>query len=707
MYSLESYISILESVLEQQPRPLVPVTGMVTLGELQYSPGKTQLYLDPEDLSVKTRNISLDEFKVKFYKRLTDFKKVSEKLKQQLEPQAYADTLYHLIARHFSRYGIAGKEGVSIFDHIRVNAATLSAGSSHAEAPFLLLKGDVSGIQNFIYRTSDSISGQPSEGKNKAKKLRGRSFYISLLTDTIADAVIHKMGLQEANILFCGGGQFSILAPNTPEMIVAVEELRVTINMFFIKMFQLRLTLVLEFVEAPANICENFSETYSLLERKLVRAKKQKALAVLESFSQAFDRHACIEPDETFREIGEILTEGCLLIEIFDDDYKVESDGYVIDFRELGIRWILRNHSDNLAKIAKSLPDNRTRIYFLGASDLTGVLRLMDVTWQSRMINIAFGCKFFGNYVPKEPNKNGHLEVCDFDALSKKGRGHQQLDYPLLSIMRLDVDNLGAIFRFGLDDERGKTSLYHFATLSRELIFFFCHHVNRIAENNTCYVTYSGGDDAFIIGSWVNVLAFALELHKDFRSFCSHNKFLTLSAGIIQCDSHYPIQQAGFDAGMLEAEAKNFRFNGETSQGSKDAVNLFGMVVKWNTMNYLLDFAERVHILFDPDSPDRKYSRGLLHKILSQLLGTINENGSVDLAKLQVAISRITWIFARKPHGITKKRMDEYYAGKLSAIENLKVDFARGLTDRQISDITSRYSIISSYLLLKTRTRKE
>ena len=158
---------------------------------------------------------------------------------------------------------------------------------------------------------------------------------------------------------------------------------------------------------------------------------------------------------------------------------------------------------------------------------------------------------------------------------------------------------------------------------------------------------------------------------------------------------------------MLEAEAKKFRFTGETSQGSKDAVNLFGMVIKWNTMNYLLNLAERFYILFDPDSSDRYYSRGLLHRILSQLLGAINENGSVDLAKLQVAISRITWIFARKPYGVTKKKIDEFYAGKLSAIEKLKVDFARGLIEGQTSDITSHYSIISSYLLLKTRKRKE
>lgn len=74
-----------------------------------------------------------------------------------------------------------------------------------------MVRGDISGVQKFIYR----ITAPGAEAKGTAKRLRGRSFYLSVLADVIADWIIRKLNLTMANILFCSGGRFDILVPIT------------------------------------------------------------------------------------------------------------------------------------------------------------------------------------------------------------------------------------------------------------------------------------------------------------------------------------------------------------------------------------------------------------------------------------------------------------------------------------------------------------
>jgi CRISPR-associated protein Csm1 len=704
MMSLESYIHTLESVQHSTITPLVPITSRISFQNDHESQERPQLFFKLQDLSVFTMAAVPEDFEAVAATMISDYERYLKIVDSDFERRAYADTLYYLTARYFSRFGSEQLEGVSLFDEIRIKAATGCSDSSE-DSPFILIKGDISGIQDFIYGISDDLSNQVGEGTNRAKKLRGRSFYISLLTDTIADAIVHRMGLQESNILYCGGGHFTIIAPSESGMIDAVDEIRHRINNFFLDIFQLRLTLVLEYVEAPRDITENFSDTYLRLEKKIARSKKQKALSILESFESRFDRTALRQQDQRkeiiFRKIGGHLTRDCLLLEVFDEGIPIPEDKLI--FKGLGIQWALLNSANSLTGLVQKLQGVRVRIFTLG--NLEKFLALLDDAIATGLRSCAFGFKFFGNYAPREPNELGVSEVCDFEKLAEKGKEGELLSYPLLSVMRLDVDNLGAIFSFGLSDTDKTTSLYHVATLSRELVFFFCHHVNKVAERYSCYVTYSGGDDAFIVGSWINVIEFARELYKDFRSFSCGNKWLTFSAGIVQCNSHYPILQAGYESGKRETEAKNHDFSSGRKPYQKNAVNIFNKVVRWDVLIDQLRFAERCYDLFDPDSLMRSYSRSLLHRILSQLVDTIDETGAIDLSKLQVAISRLTWVFARSPNGVTNNSIVAFDNNKLSAVERLKVDFARRVIKGDGVELVINYSIITSYLLLRTRKK--
>lgn len=67
-----------------------------------------------------------------------------------------------------------------------------------------LVKGDLSGTQDFLYLLSSS---------GAARGLRGRSFYLQLLTEVIADWILRRLQLPPTNLIFAGGGHFYVLLP--------------------------------------------------------------------------------------------------------------------------------------------------------------------------------------------------------------------------------------------------------------------------------------------------------------------------------------------------------------------------------------------------------------------------------------------------------------------------------------------------------------
>ncbi len=74
------------------------------------------------------------------------------------------------------------------------------------ERPFILIGGDISGIQNFIYDIA---------GRNASKNLKGRSFYLQLLITSILQKLLTELDLFQGNVILDSGGSFFLLAANT------------------------------------------------------------------------------------------------------------------------------------------------------------------------------------------------------------------------------------------------------------------------------------------------------------------------------------------------------------------------------------------------------------------------------------------------------------------------------------------------------------
>jgi len=181
------------------------------------------------DRNVIFPNNGIDDIR-KIYKGTWDSLLKDLALARQIEDaDAYATTLFYLLKKHtwampFASYQVSSD--VSIFDHSRIasalaaclmkEAADVNADEVASELSepgpgkdrFLLVAGDVSGIQDFLYTITS---------KGAAKGLRGRSLYLQLLSEAAARFMLMQLDYPLANLIYSGGGHFYLLISSSDE----------------------------------------------------------------------------------------------------------------------------------------------------------------------------------------------------------------------------------------------------------------------------------------------------------------------------------------------------------------------------------------------------------------------------------------------------------------------------------------------------------
>ena len=69
-------------------------------------------------------------------------------------------------------------------------------------------------------------------------------------------------------------------------------------------------------------------------------------------------------------------------------------------------------------------------------------------------------------------------------------------------------------------------------------------------------IVYSGGDDLFLIGHWLDVTESAYHVRESFSRFTA-NPYITLSAGVALGNVHDPVYRLAEEAGHAEGSAKS------------------------------------------------------------------------------------------------------------------------------------------------------
>lgn len=462
--------------------------------------------------------------------------------------------------------------------------------------PVVLLGGDISGIQNFIYNVSS---------KKAAVSLKGRSFYLQLLVDSVIQRIISHSAIDAtiAQVVYSSGGKFYMLLPNTKKVREAIADLRVEFENWLWKEHRGGLLLNMDYVPFAfdcksknvtfdgADDSSKVGDLWRILAEKLASCKNVRFKSVLQKDAaelfnpqevSAGDRVCAVTGVEgkcenignsgtdavwvlpsvkKQCELGEVLKDADYIITYMNPDVsKLFKNKWTFDIDILGVHTYL---FDKLELI-----NENAEFRGISSADVCRVKCINSLLIpQLKGKSCSYGFQFYGG------NKQAVTSYGNNKTFEELADGEY------LGILRMDVDNLGAIFIKGLPEASKSFAAY--STLSFMLDWFFSGYLNTIRDRkefkDSVNILYSGGDDVFAIGKWDQIVLFAEAIRKDFAKFVGRDD-ISISAGITIVDPKYPVAKAAQLAGEAEDDAKKFEGSGLMK---KNSLNMFGENISW------------------------------------------------------------------------------------------------------------------------------
>ena len=524
-----------------------------------------------------------------------------EKLNETYAPGVY-QTVFALLHKYTARIQASPQDpDVSLYDFLRTTAAI--AGCIAREGLYeadidaqliddppeqdlcMLLKGDISGIQSFLYQVL-------SDGA--ARQLRGRSFYLQLLTDTIAYWVLRKLDLPIVNLLLASGGHFYILAPYTKAS-ENLEKLQREISGKLWTLHQSDLSLILAGTPVTTGDFspERFSSKWYDVSNE-VSKNKQKKWAELDAdtmFTQLFKPamwpHDSSRPERDddeqkdlwqFADLGTKLrdTKHLIVFEV-EEDTNADQHTWQSTMKAFGWKVELVKKLPDFDKNHPSTPEAKSMlIYRLGDADFS------PQTWEN--LSVSYDFRLLPQVIGYRHDREE--AIADYNYLANASDGVNWL-----GALRMDVDNLGTIFRDGL----GKNAtISRMATLSESIRLFFEGYVPKLCKDyndnpqekqkkEILELIYAGGDDLFLVGGWSALPRIAKKIRDEFQCFATGNH-VTLSGGIFIEHQKFPAYQFAEKSGEAEHAAKELKR--KNSSKEKDAISFLQTPMSWQ------DFAE-------------------------------------------------------------------------------------------------------------------
>ena len=458
------------------------------------------------------------------------------------------------------------------------------------EKIYLLVSGDISGIQDFIYTI-------PSKGA--LKTLRGRSLYIDLLLEEFIDEYLEQIGLSRANVLYSGGGHFYILAPNIEDTKKAIDKLQAKMNRWLMENIGINLYLAIGIAECSANNLmksEAQGNLFATVNKKLkddktIRySKDEDFLEYIFNVEKEEDTakkecnicHNLVDKLWKYNSDEEIACEFCLNLYKLGQDILTQDLVFVISEEKI----------DGGIKIFGK--DKDLYLYAVNIEDIDMFKgKILRIYSKNNLLENDLAIRL---YLADYSAKNENDEVMTFDDLAKSSCKTDK-GIKRLGVLRLDVDDLGIAFSSGFVSDKDKiednlryATLSRYADLSKDISMFFKVAINKIcagdltgcvdfeekafnifgiakAPKRKVNIIYAGGDDLFLVGAWDEVLEVAIDINRAFKQFT--NGKLTLSAGMAMFSPTYPISKMAEIAGLLVQMSKNRK--------DKNSIALFGM----------------------------------------------------------------------------------------------------------------------------------
>lgn len=512
---------------------------------------------------------------------------------------AFSETLLNLLMKYTSCIPASTIDfpDVSLYDHLKTTAALTvclydwQQEKNKSENPFLLIGADFSGIQSYIYQIVS---------KYAAKNLKGRSFYLKLLSDTIVRFLLKELGLYQANIVYNSGGGFYLLAPNTERVRLSLSNAIEKIEKQLFDSHGSALFVAIDFVELSKDALlhqkgQSLGDAWGKLFLKRDRKKSSKFSSLIlddySSFFSPFMQGADAKRDsitgEEFGQDEKINKEGDLLLKnstlaqikiglkLRETNVLVVKEGEPLTYwnddktihispLNLGFTYYFLSSTKDLEQKKEQLRASADEVSVITMNGTNGDC---DFIHTLKGINNIYSLDFYGGNEIDQKNVPTFEEMCENESFSRMG------------VLRMDVDNLGNIFQKGISPERA--TLSRFAALSRSFDFFFSGYLNTIwreTDPKRSFIIYSGGDDVFIVGSWDVTIELAKRIRNDFRTFTCGNPAFSLSGGIAIIPSKFPIMKGAEESDKEEKNAKNH----QCGDKEKNSISFMDFSLNWD-----------------------------------------------------------------------------------------------------------------------------
>ena len=580
------------------------------------------------------RQISKKEASGEYNRLFGQFLKDVEKLPHRAHPALWGQHFDSLLEIYCSQIPAArvGKvvPDVSLYDHCRTTAAIAvpiyiyhrdngslenRSISDDSLEKLLLISGDFYGIQDFIFATA---------GENqrlRAKLLRGRSFAVSLFSELAAHSICRALGLPFTAVFLNAAGKFHILAANSGDARMKVEQTEAELNrwLFDISCGQASLGVTVTSAR-PKDFTKNaFAGLWDVHLQNMDRKKYNRIgipqYGVISNFLNRFDndleKGLCpfcgkrpssreAEKDSYLDNTGSacaICRDHIMLgtnlvkgrnISIFDGDINAGKREKLLSpfYGEYQVRF-----HDTVPAEHES-PDKMCRYWLMnvgedGSLPVGGTLRLLNgyvpvyeesdrasericqIVEESEDMELD---ELIRSRIPKTFNVLAGIAGTD-------GHGTEAL-----GVLKADVDNLGLMISCGLPEKRFTIS--RMATLSRRLDQFFSLYLPYLLKSRpefrNIYTVFAGGDDLFLIGPWNRMAELAKRLRGEWSRYVSGNDGdggLTFSAGISLHKVHSPVDR------MAESAEKALEL---AKDHGRNRITMFNECVTWKEFDELM-----------------------------------------------------------------------------------------------------------------------
>ena len=515
---------------------------------------------------------------------------------QSLEEATKEEHIYVIAQKYATSVGFTeGVSDVSLFDFVKLVSGAYICLQAGTEV--MMVGGDLSGIQEFIYEIVP---------KTAAKSLKGRSFYIQQIIESAVFQLLNALRLTEVNVVYASGGIYYILAPKTTENIQIVDKLGIELNQQMFNKHRTLLSMQLTYVSITDNKQTN---EWDDLKKKLVSLKNQQLKSkLIKDFDVFFlpqEKGGRTQRDaitnEEFDEVEQKEFEqnrrknnwdSVCYLEYEDDGSPIDPDKTAVkEFTHRLVRlgrrlvetdyWLITDRKITVADIEPfECAIGGVYHYFIKERELvyfpTLPVRRLNQTIGNDNWMLYGGNKFpvyEADQINEKTGKKTHRigDIKDFSSLALTDNTLQRL-----AILRMDVDGLGQKFTDGITDK----NLVRASTVSRSFDYFIKGYLNHIWEPyaDNSYIVYSGGDDLFLLGRWREVLDLSGSIQSAFKEWVGENPAATLSGGLSIVLPKFPVLHSARLAGEAEHESKQHTYK----DIDKNAVTLFDIPLNWD-----------------------------------------------------------------------------------------------------------------------------